>query len=257
MAVGFVLHMGDALDLLVADLFGDLLDHRGLVHLVWDLVDDDGPAILADLFHVLLASDDNGTAPLKVGFARAGPAQHDTPCGKVGTGNIFDQILDREVRIIDQRQRRVTNLAEVMRRDVRRHANGDTPGAIDQHVRETRRQNNRFAVLAVVVQLEIDGVLVDILQQVACRLGHPHFGISKRRRLVPVHGAKVALTVEQGQGHRKALRHSHQRVVNRGITMRVILAHGVRDGARGFTIALVVSVSDLVHGIKDTPVHRF
>ena len=47
-AIGFVAHVGDAFDALVADQLGDLLDQRRLVHLVGDLADDDRLAILAD-----------------------------------------------------------------------------------------------------------------------------------------------------------------------------------------------------------------
>jgi hypothetical protein len=44
---------------------GDLLDHRRLVHLVGDLVDDDGVAVLADLLDPGLGPDDHAAAPLR------------------------------------------------------------------------------------------------------------------------------------------------------------------------------------------------
>jgi hypothetical protein len=69
--VGFVLHMGDALDLLFAHLFGDFLDHRRLVHLIGNLVDDDGETVLADFLYPRFGADDDRAAPLKIGFARA------------------------------------------------------------------------------------------------------------------------------------------------------------------------------------------
>ena len=46
LAVGLVANVGDAFDFLVADQFGDLLDHHRLVHLVGDLGDDDRLAVL-------------------------------------------------------------------------------------------------------------------------------------------------------------------------------------------------------------------
>ena len=46
--IGLVADVGDALDLLLAHKLGDLLDHRRLVHLIGNLGDDQGFALLAD-----------------------------------------------------------------------------------------------------------------------------------------------------------------------------------------------------------------
>ena len=54
--------------------------------------------------------------------------------------------------IVDQRDRRVDHLAEIVRRDVGRHADGDAAGAVDQQVREARRQDHRLLLGAVVVR---------------------------------------------------------------------------------------------------------
>ena len=51
-----------------------------------------------------------------------------------------------------------------MRRDIGRHAHGDAAGAIDEQVREARRQDDRLSLIAVVIGLEIDSVLVDVLE---------------------------------------------------------------------------------------------
>ncbi len=92
-AVGFVLHMGDAFNLFVARGLGDPFDHRGLVHLIGDLIDHNGPTVLADLFDTGLGPDHNAAAPFQIGFARTGPAQHDAARGEIGAGDIVDQLL--------------------------------------------------------------------------------------------------------------------------------------------------------------------
>ena len=48
----------------------------------------------------------------------------------------------------------------------------------------------------------------------------------------------------------------HQRVVNRLIAMRVILAHGVAGDARRFVVGAVRRVVVLVHRIEDAAMHR-
>ena len=52
-----------------------------------------------------------------------------------------------------------------MRRDVGRHADGDAVGAVDEQVREPPRQHQRLAVFAVVVVDEINGVVLEAVEQ--------------------------------------------------------------------------------------------
>ncbi len=56
LAVAFVADIGNAFDALVAHQFGDVLDHRRLVHLIGDFGDDDGVAVLADRLDRRLAA---------------------------------------------------------------------------------------------------------------------------------------------------------------------------------------------------------
>ena len=51
------------------------------------------------------------------------------------------------------------------------------------------------------------------------------------------------------------LRHAHQRVVHRGVAVRVVLADDVADHARGFLVGLVPVVTELAHGVQDAAVH--
>ena len=186
-------------------------------------------AAAADLLDAGAGADDHRAAALVVGLARAGAAEDQRAGREVGRGDVLHQVGDREVGVLDQRQRRVDHLAEVVRRDVGGHADGDAAGAVDQHVGEARRQDRRLHVLAVVVRLEVDRLLVDVGEEVGGRLGDAHLGVAHRRRLVAVHRAEVALAVEQRQRHREGLRHAHQRVVDRAVAVRVVLAHDVAD----------------------------
>ena len=50
--------------------------------------------------------------------------------------------------MVDQRDDGVDDLAQVVRRDVGRHADRDAGGAVDQQVREARRQDGRLLLAA-------------------------------------------------------------------------------------------------------------
>jgi hypothetical protein len=165
------------------------------------------------------------------------------------------EVIDRQARIVDQRHAGIDDFAEIVRRDVCRHADRDAACAVDQEVGEARRQNERLLFGAVVIRLEVDGVLVDVFEQRLGRLGHAAFGVAHRRRRIVVDRAEVALTIDQRHAHREVLRHAHQRVVNRLIAVRVIFTDHVADDTRRFHMLLVGRVSLLVHRVKDASVH--
>ena len=84
------------------------------------------------------------------------------PVGKSGPGDDLHQLVEGDVRLVDQADEAVADLAEVVRRDVGGHADGDAVGAVDEQVGELARQDERLAVLAVVVVDEIDGVVLEV-----------------------------------------------------------------------------------------------
>ena len=255
--VGFVGDPRDALDPLFADEFGDLLDHRGLVDLIGDLVDDDGPAVLAQFLDMGLGADDDAAAALQIGFARAGAAQNLPARGEIGGRDDLHELLHGDVGILDQRERAVDHLAQVVRRDVRRHADRDAARAVDQHVREAGGQDGRLLVLAVVIVLEIDGFLVDIGQEEGGGLVHPHFGVSHGRGTIAVHRAEVALTVQKRQRHGEGLRHPHQRIIDRRVAVGMVFPHRVADGPRRLAVGLVMRVAGFLHRKEDAAVDGF
>ena len=190
-----------------------------------------------------------------IGGADAGAAEDDAAGRKIRSRHDRVELVDAERRIVDQRDGGVDDLAEIVRRDVGRHADCDAAGAVDQQVRETRRQHHRLALGTVVVFLEVDGVLVEIFQQRVGHLLEPHLGVAHGRRRIAVDRAEIALPVDQRQAHGEILRHAHQRVVDGLVAVRVIFADDVADHARRFTVRLVPLVALLVHRIEDAPMH--
>jgi hypothetical protein len=69
--------------------------------------------------------------------------------------------------------------------------------------------------------------------------------------------AEVALATHQRRAHRPRLRHAHQGLVDRAVTVRVILAHHVADD-RGALLGLRIWVQMqlVVHRVEDAPLDR-
>ena len=176
--------------------------------------------------------------------------------GKVRAGHDLEEPLVVDLGVVDQRDDRVADLPEVVRRDVRRHADRDPGGAVDQQVRQPRRHHERLVLGAVVVRAEIHGLLVDVGEHRRGDLRHADLGVPHRRGRVAVDGAEVALPVDERVAQREVLRHAHDRVVDRGVAVRVEFADDLADRLRGLAVLLVRRVAGLVHRVEHAPVHR-
>ena len=179
------------------------------------------------------------------------------PVGKSGPG----MISINSSRVISGLSIRassaVDHLAEIMRRDVGRHADRDAARAIDQKIGEARRQDDGLVFLVVVVGLEID--------RVACR--GPRAAPSRSARAAircsacaaggsPSTEPKLPCPSISGTRIEKVLRHAHQRVVDRQLAVRMIFTHHIADGARRFVVGPVGREIVFVHRIEDAPMHR-
>ena len=255
-AVGFIAQIGNAVDAFVAHQFSNAFDHRGLVHLIGNFADDDRRFVALAFFKTDAATHHDRAAACVIGRARAGTTQHDAAGRKIRGRHNFNQVFNGNIGIVDQRDAGINNFAQIMRRHIGRHADGNARRAIDQQIGEFSRQNLRLAFRAVIVILKIDRVFIDVIDQRMRRLRHAHFGISHGGGAIAVHRAEIALTINELQTHRKALRHAHQGVVNRLVAMRVIFTDHVTDHAGRFAIGLVEVVALLAHRKQDAAMHR-
>ena len=254
-AVGLVAQLRDALDALLAHQFGDLFEQGALVHLIGNFGDDEGFAILADLLHLRLGAHQHRAAPGLISEPRPAPAQHDAAGGEIGSGDDLDQLIDGDLGIVHHGEDGVDHLAQIVRGYIGGHAHGDAARAIDQQIGEARRHDDRLVLLAVIVGLEVDGVEIDVLSQGDGRTRQARFGVAHGRRRIAVHGAEIALPVDERQAHGEGLRHAHQRVIDRGVAMGMVFAHDVADDARALHIGLVGRVAVLGHREEDAPMH--
>ncbi len=255
--VGQVLDVGDALELLRRDQVLDLGDHLLRADGEGEFGDDEALAPGRHVLHGDGGADlERAPAPRVRVLDPAEP--HDAAAGgQVGAGDEPHQRLDVGARVLDQVPGGGDDLAQIVRRHVGGHAHGDPGHPVDQEVGVGGREDDRLALLAVVVRLEVDGVLVDRLGHQRGRVGHPALGVPHGgRRVVVAERAEVAVTVDQGQPHREGLRHPHERVVDRGVAVRVQLAHHLADDTGALHIAPVGPQAHLVHLGHDAPVHR-
>ena len=255
-AVGLVADVGDTFDPLVLRRLGDLFDQAVLADLIGDFGEHDLLAVAALVLDLVARAHDDRALAGMIGVARAALAE-DQPAGReIRAGDDLDEFVDLDQRIVDIGQAGGDHLAEVVRRDVGRHADGDAAGAVDQNIGKARRQDLRLALGAVVIVDEGDRVLVEVLEQVIGDLGQPRLGIAHRRRRIGVHRAEIALAVDQRHPHRPILGEPGQRLVDRGIAMGVKLTHDVADDAAAFAQGPAGDIAGLMAGVENAAMDR-
>ena len=123
------------------DEVGDLLDHTafaGLTDAVRELRDDDRALAAAELLDVGAAAHVDAAATGAIRITDAAATDDRAAGRKVRALDVLREPLDVDRRVLDHRDDRVDDLAEIVRRNVRRHADSDAGRAVDQQVRESR-----------------------------------------------------------------------------------------------------------------------
>jgi hypothetical protein len=146
------------------------------------------------------------------------------------------------------------DLDEVVRSHVRRHADGDAAVAVDQQIGKSRRQNGGLLELSVVVRDEINDVFVEVLGEGERGGREARLGVPGRGRTV-VEGAEVAVAVDERDTEREILREAHERVIDRGVAVRVQLPHHLADDAGALDVPAVGAQPHLRHLVEDAALH--
>ncbi|MNT09680.1 hypothetical protein D3C72_1444720 [compost metagenome] len=212
---------------------------------------------LFHVFEVRLGAHDDAAATGAIAFAHAGHAIDDAARGEVRRRDDLDEFIDRAGRIAQAVQAAVDHFLEVVRRNVGGHAHRDARAAVDQQVGQARRQQQRFLFAAVVVGAEVHRFLVDVGQQFVGDLRQADFGVTHRRGVVAVDGAEVALAVDKHIAHGEILRHADNGVINRLVTMGVVLTDNVPDDTRRLLVSAVPVVVQFMHRVEHAPVDGF
>ena len=194
-AVALVANVGDVFDVLIVDQFGDTLDQPRLVYLIGNLGDDDGLTVFVDVLDSCSGAHHEAAAAVSVCFEDSALAVNDAGSGEVGALHELQQVGELCSGVIDKRNRGIDDLRKIVRRDIGRHADGNAIRAVNQQIRNARRQDGRFDVRVIVGRNEIHRVLVDVGVQIFRDPREAALGISHGRGRVSVHGTEISLTI--------------------------------------------------------------
>ena len=256
LAVAVVVDVGHAGDPPAVDQLGQLLEERLLGELVGDLGEDDLGAAVLQLLDLVLGPDDDPAAARAVRLLDAHPAADRAAGGEVGAGDDLHDLVELDRRVVDVGDQGVADLAQVVRRDRGRHADGDAARAVDQQVGELAGQDPRLLVLLVVVGLEVDGVELDVLEHLGGDRAELRLGVPHGRRGQAVDAAEVPLAGDQQVPHVPPLGHAGQGGIDRVVAVRVIPLHRLADDARALAGGAAGVQPQVAHRHQDPPLRR-
>ena len=143
-----------------------------------------------------------------------------------------------------------------MRGDVRRHADGNSARAVNEKIRNARRQNDWFFACLIEIRDEVDGFFFEVRKNVFADFRQARFGISHGRGRIAVHGTEIPLSVDQRITHVEVLRQAHQRGIDHRFSMRMVVAGRVSADFGALAVAPIGSEAEVVHRDKNAPLHR-
>ena len=170
---------------------------------------------------------------------------------------MLHQLVQGDIGIVDLRADSVDDFAQIVRRNVSGHADGDAGSAIDEQVRKCCRENRRLGARFVVIRHEIDRVLIHVGHQRRAEMGHARFGVAHRRWRIAFDGSEIPLAVDQPFAHRPRLRHVDKRRVNHRFAVRMIVTAGVAADLCAFTMLPPWEKRQVVHRVENSPLRRF
>ena len=130
--VRLITEFRDTFKLLLFNQLGDALNQARFVQLIRNLGDNDGfTASLFVHFDTGFGAHIDASTTGAVGLNNAGSAIDNTGSGEIRSGDIFHQLIDGNLRIVDHRQTTFDHFSEVVGRNIGRHAHSNTRGTIN------------------------------------------------------------------------------------------------------------------------------
>ncbi len=177
--------------------------------------------------------------------------------GKSGSRQVPDQVRSGGLGVAQQVTGGLDHLVHVVGRDIGGHAHGDAGAAVEQHMRQPRRQHHRLVHGAVEVGSPVHGALAELGEQHLGELRQPRLGVAHGgERLGVVGTAPVALAIHQRVAVAERLGHQHHRLVAGAVAVGMELAQHVADGTRRLLVLGAGIEGQLAHGVDDAPLHR-
>ena len=255
--VRFIPQVSHAADFLIADQFRYFFDQGGFVDLIWQFRNDDAFFVITGIFlDERPRPEPNNAASCFVSGQNAFPSIDKSSSWKIRSGDMTHQLFNGNLRIFNEGDGSVYDFRQIVGWNIGGHTYGDTGCTVKQQQGYFSRQKGGLLKGFIVIRHVIDCVFFQIGQHLIGNARQTDFCITHGRRRITINGTEVSLTIYQHVTQGKILRHTHQCIIDRHVSVRMILSHDITDNAGGFFIRFIVAVAHFIHGIQDPSMNR-
>ncbi len=243
-------------DFLVHEL-GDALDEEGAIDVVGNLLNDDALAArLGVRLKFRLAADlDAAAAAAEILTDARHPVNH-AAGRKIRPLDVLAQADVGDIGIVNLRTNRIDHLTEIMRRNVRGHADSDAGASVDEQVREGGGENDGLGGGFVVVRDKIDRVLAHVVHQRGAEVRQARLGVTHGGGRIALDRSEVSLSVHQAFAHGPWLRHVHERRIDHRLAVRMVIARRVARDLGALSVLPPREERQVMHRVKDAALGR-
>ena len=254
----FIADIAEHRQFFIHQQLGDFLNQFGFDDLIGNFGYDNLILSVSEVFLLPFGANAESSLSLPIGVKNAFKTVDDNAAGReIRPLDAANQRFHFAVGFFDQIQKRVTDLAEVMRRDIGGHADGNSRRTVAEQIGYHGRHDDRFFLFAVIGFAKIDGIVVETFHQSHGKFSQAGFGITHGGRTVAVDITEVSLAVNQRITYGKILSQAHHGTVNRTVAVRMIFTDDIADDTGAFLKTGLRIQMQLAHGKKQTAVNRF
>ena len=137
---GEVVNLGNAFDYAVLSQVSNILNQVSFVNLIWDFGNNDMVLALVGRHNFSLGADFYNATAGVISTGNTFLAQNAGTGREVRAFDSRHQLWNFHIRVINQHNKAVNNLAQIVRRNVGSHTYSDTGTAVNQQSRDLRRK---------------------------------------------------------------------------------------------------------------------
>ena len=208
-------------------------------------------------FNLHLGTNSDGASASFICSSYSASAKDLSRCREIRSRNDFHQLWNRDIRVLANSKYSVNDFSQLMWRDICCHPYCDTGSTVYKQVWKTCRQYDWFSFRSIVVILVVNGVFIDVPKNLHGNFRHSCLGVTHCCRCVPIDRSEVSMPIYKHVPEVEVLRHTYHRVVNGGVTMRVILPDYFPYDTGGFLVGLIRCHAQIVHCIQNTAMNWF
>ena len=188
-------------------------------------------------------------------FVHTFNAVNDTAGWEIRCFHVLHELVNGDVVVVDVGDSTVYHFAEVVRRHIGGHTDRNAGGAVDQQIRNLRRQNGGFVQTLVKVGAKINRLFVEVIEHFLSDFAEAGLRVTHRCGVVAVNGAKVSLAVDHGVAQRPVLGHADHGVVHRAVAVRVVFTQHLPYNSCALLVCSVRKHAQIEHAVEHASVN--